>query len=108
MAGQQTVLQLQPFELSDAALGSQIDSFGVCKFREQLGDHLTALGQAKSGELHHEPAVVAIHGHAGQAVALAKHKPAGPIWTVQTKNWAAQMQRGLQTRAEKTAFELLI
>ena len=52
LPAQQSVVQLQPFELADAPFGAQIDPFRLQQLLEQIGEHVAALGQAQTGELH--------------------------------------------------------
>jgi hypothetical protein len=45
MTAQQAILQLDPFELSDAAFRSQIDPFGLDQSHELVCDQIAALSQ---------------------------------------------------------------
>src|SRR5262249_19164648 len=105
---QQTILQFQPFQLANASLRAQIDALGLNQLGKQFGEHFTALGQTERGKLHHQPTVVAIDGHSGEAVALAEDQPARLIWTIQFQNGAAQEQGCLQAGAEKLSVERLV
>ena len=66
-----------PSSLADAAFGAQVDAGRLEQVLQQVGEHLAALRQAQAGELHDQPAIVAIDDAAGQAVALAEDEPAG-------------------------------
>src|SRR5262249_55607218 len=104
LSPQGAVVQFQPLELADAALGAQEDALRRQQFHKQFREQLAPLGQSEGGELHHEPAVVAIDRAAGEAVALAEDEPAGTSGHVEAEESAQADGRG-EPVAEKVPVE---
>src|SRR5262249_11927445 len=75
-APKRPVLDIKAFELADIAFGAEVDAFGTEQLDQQFGQYLFSLGQAKGGELHHQPPIVLINGQPGEAVRFTKDQPA--------------------------------
>ncbi len=70
-------MQVEPFELADAAAGARVDAGQAAAARiEQVGEHLGVIAAAEAGELRDEPAIELFDDEAGQPVRLAEDEPA--------------------------------
>ena len=81
-------MQFEPFQLADAALGAQVNAFGLQQVYEELFEQVAALGQGEAGELHDQPAIVLIHGEPGQPIPLTEDQAAGTARTHETEHVA--------------------
>ncbi len=66
------IVRFQTFQLADAALGALINALRPEQLNKQVHEQVAPLGQTQGGQLQDQPAVVAVHDTAGQAVPLAE------------------------------------
>src|SRR6266849_5755240 len=75
------VVQFQPLQLADAALGANVNSLRLQLFDQQLNQQVAPLCHAQGGELNNEPAIVLIDRKTGKAVAFAEDHAASAPWS---------------------------
>ncbi len=103
-AAKRAVVDLQAFDLANTAFGAKVNAGRPNEFVEQVGQQITALRQGERGELHHEPAVVAINGEARQAITLAEDQPTGRPRSGEPE-YLAQPEGGGKAIAEEPSVE---
>jgi hypothetical protein len=75
LAPQQAVGDLQAFCVAKPFFGPQDDASRFGQFVQQFDQQLLPSGQRQAGELHAQPAVVAIDGQSRQPVRFAVDQP---------------------------------
>src|SRR6516225_12064959 len=104
-AARQSILQLQSFHEANPPFRAKVDTFRLQQFLETVGNRFTALRQSQRRELDYKPAIVAVDGQAGKAVALTENQAAGIHRAQILQNRFSQTDGGNQAGMEKRLIE---